>query len=59
MQNEYLPSTYESVFGNLSAEEIEQMNKDDIPVPVIVGESEVTEEDKKIAEEFLKQFRNK
>lgn len=59
MKNDYLPSTYESMFGELTTEEKEELIKADIPVPVVVGKTEISEEEKIAANKFLNKFRNK
>ena len=59
MNNKYPPSSYEYVFGNLSAEEKKQLEMDDIPIPVVLGKAEITDEEKIRAENFLKEIRDK
>lgn len=47
---------YEDIYKGLTDEEREKMLKADIPKAVVVGEFEITEEEKKEAHETLMKF---
>ena len=59
MKEDYTPGTYEYIFGELSPEEKEQLIKDDIPTAIVIGHSELTQEQKERAERFLEFLRKK